>query len=76
MADTMEQIAGKVRGVAAEAGFKHQDIADTLKCSRASVVQRMAGRVPFTGAELFELSKAMRVPVSRFFPAVERQAVA
>lgn len=68
-------IADKVRGVAAEKRFTQQRIADTLRMSRTSVVERINGRVAFTGAELLTLARAMSVPVYRFFPeATERAA--
>lgn len=61
-------IADKVRGVAAEKRFTQKRIAETLAISRTSVVERMNGRIPFSGAEILALSEAMNVPVSRFFP--------
>ena len=68
MTEATTTIADKVRGVAAEKRFTQQRIAETLSLSRTSVVERVNGRVPFTGAELHELSLALGVPVSRFFP--------
>lgn len=72
MATTTERIANKVRGAAAESGFTQQRIADTIGISRASVVERINGRVPFTGSEIFALANAMGLPVERFFPDLER----
>lgn len=74
MTETTTAIADKVRGVAAEKRFTQDRIARTLGLSRTSVVERVNGRIPFAGAELFTLAQAMDVPVSRFFP--ERQGVA
>jgi len=68
MTTTTERIADRVRGVAAEARYTQQRIADTLGLSRASVVERINGRVPFTAAEIQTLASAMDVPVLRFFP--------
>lgn len=68
MQEITAQIADKVRGVAAEKRFTQSRIAQTLGISRNSVVERMQGRVAFSGAELFVLSGAMRVQVSRFYP--------
>jgi hypothetical protein len=73
MASTTERIADTVRGVAAEKRFTQQRIADTLDRSRTSVVERFNGRVAWTATELFELSVAMGVPVSRFFPSAEHE---
>lgn len=77
MTETTTEIADKVRGVAAEKRFTQRRISDTLGISRTSVVERINGRIAFTGPELFTLAVAMRVPVSRFFPEptqVERAA--
>lgn len=63
-----ETISAKVRGVSAERRFTQQRIADTLQISRTSVVERINGRVPFTGTEILKLAIAMGVDVSRFFP--------
>lgn len=68
MTNSVNGIADKVRGLAAEKRFTQQRIAVTLAISRTSVVERMNGRVPFTGAEILALAEAMNVPVSRFFP--------
>lgn len=68
MTDTKERIAAKVRGVAAEHRFTQQRIADTFGISRAAVVERINGRVPFTGVELLTLASAMNEPITRFFP--------
>lgn len=68
MPDSVKVISDKVRGVAAEKRFTQQRVAEALKISRTSVVERYQGRVPFTGPELFTLSTEMGVPVSRFFP--------
>jgi transcriptional regulator with XRE-family HTH domain len=76
MANTTQRIANRVRGVAAEHRFTQARIADVLSLSRTSVVERFNGRVPFTAPELFELSTAMGIPVSTFFPASTFEAVA
>lgn len=68
MSSEYEAIATKVRGIAAEHRRSQQSIADTLKLSRTSVVERYAGRVPFTAPEVLTLAKELREPVSRFFP--------
>lgn len=68
MKSTTERIAAKVRGLAAEHRFTQQRLADVLDISRTSVVERINGRVPFTGVEILTLAEAMDVPVSRFFP--------
>lgn len=68
MPETTTAIADKVRGVAAEKRFTQKHIATTLNISRTSVVERVNGRIPFTGAELLTLASAMNVPITRFFP--------
>lgn len=68
MQTTKEHIAAKVRGVAAETRFTQQRMAEALGMSRASIVQRINGRIPFTAPEVLTLAQAMNVPVTRFFP--------
>jgi len=68
MATTVERIASKVRGVAAEHRFTQQRIADTLEISRTSVTERYQARVPWTAPEIFALAEALHEPVARFFP--------
>lgn len=68
MTNTTAKIADRVRGIAAEQRCTQQDIADALRISRTSVVERYNGRIAFTAPEIFALSVKMRVPVSRFFP--------
>lgn len=68
MSNGVERIAAKVRGVAAEHRFTQQRIADALEISRASVVERYQGRVPFTAPEILALAEAMHEPITRFFP--------
>ncbi|GAA1315637.1 helix-turn-helix domain-containing protein [Leucobacter albus] len=68
MSDTAQQIANKVRGVAAECNATQQVIADTINLNRGAVSQRFNGHVPFTAPELLALSRKFDVPVSRFFP--------
>lgn len=74
MTGTTTEIANKVRGVAAEKRFTQGRISETLGISRTSVVERINGRIAFSGAELFELAVAMRVPVARFFPEPTERA--
>lgn len=69
MPDEMTEIADMVRGVAAEKRKDQEAIASILDLSRQSVNLRLNGRVPFTAVELFRLSRALRVNVSRFFPS-------
>lgn len=76
MTSATEQIAAKVRGVAAEHRFTQQRIAETLGLSRTAVVERVQGRVPFTAPEVFALAAAFDVPVSRFFPDVVSERAA
>lgn len=68
MTDTTTAIADKVRGVAAEKRFTQGRMAESLGLSRTSIVERMNGRVAFTGAEILTLAQIMNVPVTRFFP--------
>lgn len=75
MTSSTQRIAAKVRGVAAERRLTQQGIADALRLSRTSVVERINGRVPFTATEILTLALEMRVPVSRFFPSEEELRV-
>lgn len=68
MTDAITGIADRVRGVLAEKRVTQSRVAATLGLSRTSIGDRMSGRVPFTAAEVFTLSTALRVPVIRFFP--------
>lgn len=68
MTTTATGIPDKVRGVAAEKRYSQQRIADALSISRSSVVERLAGRVPFTAEEILTLSIALNTPIFRFFP--------
>lgn len=69
--DTTHRIANRVRGLAVENRFTHQRIAEVLGISRASVVGRMNGRIPFSATEVLTLAWQMSVPVARFFPDAE-----
>lgn len=75
MTNTKEAIAAKVRGVAAEKRLTQAAMAGALGLSRASIVERINGRVPFTGAELFTLAQATTTPISRFFPEVVTERI-
>lgn len=68
MTDSRIGIPDKVRGVAAEKGYTQALVAKTLGISRTALVDRYAGRVSFKANEILTLSRAMRVPVQRFFP--------
>lgn len=68
MLDEDEQIADRVRGLAAERRATQDAIASILRISRKSVSARMTGSIPFAGAELLLLSRAWGVPISRFYP--------
>lgn len=71
MTDAGTTIADKVRGVAAEKRYTQKRIATTLGLSRTSVVERINGRIAFSGPELLTLARAMGVPPARFFPRPE-----
>lgn len=68
MEDETKAVADKVRGVAAEKRASQDAIARELSLSRQAVSARMTGKVAFTAPEVLTLSKALGVPVSRFFP--------
>ncbi len=72
MRDDMTCIADRVRGVVAEKRLDQNAVATILGISRQSVNMRMNARVAFTGVELFRLSVALDVPITRFFPSAER----
>lgn len=71
MTDADTSIADKVRGVAAEKRYTQERIALTLGLSRTSVVERINGRIPFSGPELLKLARVMGVPPARFFPTAD-----
>lgn len=62
-------IPDKVRGVAAEKGYTQERTAQTIGISRTQLVERYAGRISFKADEILTLSRAMRVPIDRFFPS-------
>lgn len=68
MTDSTAQIADKVRGVMAEKRASQQDVADLLGLSRQAVNSRLRYRAPWLAGELYRLSAAWNVPVTRFFP--------
>ena len=74
MAETTVTIADKVRGIAAEKRFTQDRIATTLGLARSSVSARMNGGTAFYAHELWALSIAFGVDVSRFYPETSERA--
>jgi transcriptional regulator with XRE-family HTH domain len=65
--ETNEDVARRVRGLAAERKVKRTAIADALHLSRMAVWRRMEGETPFTPEEMIRLSRVMDVPVAAFY---------
>lgn len=68
MSNASQEIANKVRGIAAEKRFTQERIAAILGLARSSVSQRYSGATPFTAPELYILATAFDIDISRFFP--------
>lgn len=64
---TNEEVADRVRGVAAEKRLSRAEIAERLSVTPMSLSRRFNGQTPLTAAELSSLSHILSVPVSRFF---------
>lgn len=64
---TNEEVADRVRGVAAERRLSRTQIAETLQVTPMSLSRRLNGKTPLTAAELSTLSDLLEVPVGRFF---------
>lgn len=64
---TNEDVAGRVRGIAAERRVSHAQLADTLGVTKMSMSRRMNGHTPFTAEELIRISEPLGVPATQFF---------
>ena len=69
MSNAANEIADKVRGIAAEKRFTQDHIATTLDLARSSVNARMNGGTRFYADELWILAGEFGVDVSRFYPS-------
>lgn len=64
---TNEDVAAKVRGVAAEKRISRATVATALNLSEMGVSRRFNGKTPLSPAELITLSRLFGVTVSQFF---------
>ena len=64
---TNEDVASRVRGLAAERRSTQQQLAAALNISEMAISRRINGRTPFTPEELITLARHFRVNVAYFF---------
>lgn len=64
---TNEDVAAKVRGLAAEQRVNQAQVALALTLSPMAVSRRFSGQTPFEPEELIRLSALLGVSVSQFF---------
>lgn len=64
---TNAEVAGKVRGAAAERRVRQAELAAALSMSEMAMSRRMQGQTPFSPEELSRLGDVLRVPVATFF---------
>lgn len=64
---TNEDVAAKVRGVAAEKRVSRAAVGEVLNISEMGVSRRFNGKTPFSPSELIQLAALFNVPVSTFF---------
>lgn len=67
---TNSDVAGKVRGVAAEKRVSQAELADAISVSRMSMSRRFRGDTPFTAEELSKIANRLGTPVAAFFGEV------
>lgn len=60
-------VAGKVRGAAAEKRVTQAELAQALSMSEMAMSRRMKGETPFAPEELSRLADALSTPVATFF---------
>lgn len=64
---TNDDVAAKVRGIAAEKRVTQASLADSINLSRMAMSRRFGGETPFTPEELIKLSQVLDTPVATFF---------
>lgn len=64
---TNADVAGKVRGAAAELRQSQAMLASALSMSPMAMSRRFKGETPFSPEELIKLSHVIGVPVATFF---------
>lgn len=67
-----EQVAAKVRGVAAERRATQADLAEALHMSAMAMSRRFSGNVPFTGEDLSRIADVLGTTVGVFFGEHQR----
>lgn len=65
--ETNADVAGKVRGAAAERRISQAELADAMHMTPMSMSRRLAGSTPFTPEELIRLGRVLGTPVATFF---------
>lgn len=60
-------VAGKVRGIAAERRIQQSELAKTLHISKMAMSRRFTAQTAFTPEELIRLAAHLGVPVGAFF---------
>ena len=60
-------VAGKVRGIAAERRIQQSELAKVLHVSKMAMSRRFTGQTAFTPEELIRLATHLGVPVAAFF---------
>ena len=68
--ETNADVAGRVRGIAAERRVSQSRLAEVLNVSTMGVSRRINGNTPLTAEELIKLAKALGTPVAAFFGEV------
>ena len=67
---TNADVAGRVRGIAAQHRTTQQQLASVLSLSEMAISRRVNGVTPFTPEELIRLSQHFGVPAGYFFGEV------
>lgn len=65
-----EQVGALVHGFATIQGYRQVDLAELLGLTQSSISARLAGRTPFTVAEIATLAGAFDVEPGDLIPAV------
>lgn len=68
---TNEDVAGKVRGIAAERRVPQSELAEALRVSKMAMSRRFTAQTPFTPEELSKLADHFGVAVGAFFGEAE-----
>ncbi len=64
---TNTDVAGRVRGIAAERRVSRSAMAQCIAVSEMSLSRRLNGKTPFSAEELIKLSQTLGCAVGEFF---------